>query len=384
MSVSDVPQPIRYMLWGKAAGRCQYRGCNKPLHIDQHTKAEFNQAYIAHIVADSPEGPRGDSIRSPQLAKDISNLMLLCDSHHRLIDKKDVEGHPESLLQEMKFEHETRISLVTDIQDDMYSQVVLYGSNIGEHTYPVSRERTVSAMIPHRYPADHIAIEFGWKNSSFYDHEEKFWDMERENLKRQFDTQLKPLLASGKYRHISVFALAPQPLLISLGTLISDICPADVYQLQREPEQSWKWQNQPQGSEFIILEPQHIHSTVAINFSLSATIDPSRITDVLGKETSLWTVTIPEPNNDFMKSKDQLMMFRIQMRKLMDRMKLIHGQDSCIHVFPAMPVSTAVELGRIWMPKADLPLILYDNNPKKSGFTRTFEIKSSEREVAAL
>ena len=69
---------------------------------DDVTKAEFNTAYIAHIIADKPDGPRGDPVFSEQLKSDISNLMLLCDVHHRQIDKVDVPGHPVELLRDMK------------------------------------------------------------------------------------------------------------------------------------------------------------------------------------------------------------------------------------------------------------------------------------------
>ena len=90
MSHTSVPVTVRYALWGKAGGRCQYRGCNKPLWKDPLTQREFNNAYLAHIVADTPGGPRGDQVLSPQLAAELSNVMLLCDSHHRLIDLEDV------------------------------------------------------------------------------------------------------------------------------------------------------------------------------------------------------------------------------------------------------------------------------------------------------
>ena len=41
-----------------------------------------------------------------------------------------------------------------------------------------------------------------------------------------------------------------------------------------------------------------------------------------------------------------------------------HGETQLLHVFPAMPVAAAVETGRVWMPKADLPLLIYDQNRK--------------------
>ncbi|MFK5710523.1 SAVED domain-containing protein [Lysinibacillus boronitolerans] len=174
-------------------------------------------------------------------------------------------------------------------------------------------------------------------------------------------------------RELSVFALAPQPLLILLGTLISDIYPADVYQLHREPT-TWKWQDEPEHFEYKVIEPTEIHKKVALNLSLSATIDNSRIMDVLGEDTSIWTKTTPSPNNDFLKGKNQLSKFRVLMRGLFNKIKLMHGEDSVIHIFPATSISTAVELGRVWMLKADLPLSLYDENKKISGFQYTFSI----------
>jgi allophanate hydrolase subunit 2 len=41
-----------------------------------------------------------------------------------------------------------------------------------------------------------------------------------------------------------------------------------------------------------------------------------------------------------------------------------------------MPVSAAVETGRVWMPKADLPLLISNQNRKLGGFVRAFEIGS--------
>ncbi|MEL6578599.1 MAG: hypothetical protein AAFQ14_02515 [Cyanobacteria bacterium J06621_12] len=81
MSNTSIPVKVKLKLWTKSAGRCQFRGCNELLYRDNLTHAEMNKAYIAHIVADSPGGVRGDEKLSPKLAKEFSNLMLLCDTH---------------------------------------------------------------------------------------------------------------------------------------------------------------------------------------------------------------------------------------------------------------------------------------------------------------
>lgn len=339
--------------------------------MDDLTKAEFNIAYIAHIIADKSTGPRGHPELSEKLKSDISNLMLMCDEHHRLIDKIDVQGHPVERLRLMKTSHEARIQLLTSLQEDKKSHVLLYGANIGEQNASLSWRKAAQAMIPIRCPAEPRAIELSLSNSAVEDHTNEFWDMERRNLQLQFNRRIKPRVAgSGDVEHLSIFAFAPIPLLIELGRLLSDIHAAEVYQLHREPP-DWKWQEGPEIFEFFIEAPSAANATVALNLSLSANIDNSRISAVFsGKHLSIWRMSIATPHNDFLKSREQLRLFRQQFRLLLDRVKARHGQDVVLHVFPAVPISVAVEIGRVWMPKADLPLCIYDQNRKLGGFTK--------------
>lgn len=377
MSVSYIPESIKMRLWGKCGGRCEYEGCNEPLWLDSLTKAEFNTAYIAHIIADKPKGTRGDDKRSEELNSDISNLMLMCDEHHRLIDHGDKEGHPEDRLLEMKRLHEERIERLTSIHPDKKSHIILYGANIGEHSSQVSYEGASIAMVPRYYPAETIVIELSLKSSSFHDSEERYWDMEREHLQRKFNELVKLRLAHGDSQHFSIFAFAPQPLLIELGRLLSNIVPAEVFQRHKEP-QSWSWQGHPDGFKYQVNEPDTNHKVVALNLSLSATINNSRISSVIEEEHSVWTMTIGNPNTDFLKSREQLQDFRVIFSSLLNRIKAQHGEDAKIHLFPAVPVSVAVEIGRIWNPKADLPIMIYDQNNENGGFVFTFEITCKE------
>ena len=373
MSVSDIPENIKFRLWGKSAGRCQYDGCNTPLWIDALTKAEFNTAYIAHIIADKPDGPRGDDVLSEKLKADITNLMLMCDEHHRLIDREDVKGHPVERLLEMKRKHEDRIELQTSLKENKQSHILLYGANIGQHHAPVSWDKATQAMKPDWYPAESRAIEISLKNSLFRDDEETYWTIEREHLARQFTQTVRPRIASGAVEHLSVFALAPQPLLVELGRLLCDISVAEVYQLHREPP-NWSWQDHLSGFEYTFIRPKIKKGTAALNLSLSATIDNSRITDVLGNNVSIWTMTVESPSNDFLKSRLQLSSFRQKLRFVFNEIKAATGQDTLLHLFPAIPVAAAVEIGRIWMPKADLPLRIYDQNRRAGGFVPALEI----------
>lgn len=378
MSLSSIPEKTRYILWGKAAGRCQYRGCNEKLYLDSTTQTEFNIAYIAHIVADSPKGPRGDVVRSPLLAKKISNLMLLCDEHHRLIDREKVNEHPESLLVEMKEEHERRIELQTSILGEMQSHLLLYGANTGQHSPGLSWEETAKALLPYRYPADSRPITIGLKNSAKDDSDPEYWKSEVENLRAQFNNRVKIPLNDGFINHLSVFALAPQPLLIELGVLLGDINESEAFQKKRDPS-TWEWLPDAQ-TEHQIIRPSSKAKTVALKLELSAKIEDERITSALPGDVAIWSITHDSPGNDYLKSKSQLQNFRETVRKAFADIKLTHGEDAFLHIFPASPISTCIELGRAWMPKADLSFHIYEQNTSKGGFYKAHTIKNSKEQ----
>jgi hypothetical protein len=379
MSVSCIPDSVKLRLWGKAAGRCQYDGCNKPLWRDDLTKAEFNTAYIAHVVADSVDGPRGHATRSKLLASDISNLMLMCDEHHRLIDKGDVAGHPEDRLLAMKAQHEQRIETLGEITGNKQSHVVLYGANIGAQGSPLSLREAAIGMVPARYPASQQPISLGLGNSSFEDRTPEFWQFEGMQVRNMVAQQIRPRIKSGEVTHLSVFALAPQPLLMLLGSELSDIPFAEACQRRKEP-QSWKWEEEPLSFDLTVIAPtKPKKGDAALVFALSATVTDERVTSVLGDDIPIWRVTIPKPDNDFVRSRAQTEAFRKTMRPLLDQIKAAHGEKATIHVFPAMPVSLAVDFGRVLNAKSDLPLIVYDENKKLGGFVKALGINAATR-----
>lgn len=374
MSVTSITAKNQNLLWAISGGRCEYIGCNKILHTDILTKKRYNSAYIAHIVADKPDGPRGDIVRSKLLCDDISNLMLLCNEHHNLIDKVDVVGHPVSRLLEMKQQHEKRISRITDIAPCMSSEIILYGANIGVNNSPLSYKSATEALLYDYYPASDCPIELGLKNASFTDDTGAYWTTENANLSTQFNLKIKPRLMQGNTDHYSVFALAPQPLLIKLGVLLNDLNNVKVYQKHREPS-TWRWQDVSSDIEYILREPADKTKLPVLILSLSATVTHDRIQKTFGKDTSIWEITInSSPHNDFLKTETLLSDFRRTVRNTFDKIKSYHGCTE-LHVFPAMPVSASIELGRVWMPKVDMPMVIYDANKLKNDFYKTITIK---------
>jgi hypothetical protein len=380
----DVTDITRYVkptvereLWGRSAGRCQFDGHNKLLYKSSVTQDAVNIAEKAHIYAFSTDGARGNEPYKDKLENinEIENLMLLCEECHKLIDK-DTDGtkYSAKLLQEWKKAHEERIEIVTAIKSDKKSHVVFYGSNIGDEKSPIQKNLAIEAMFPNHYPAEERPIILSM-DSSHEDKSPEFWEAEEKHLVKMYQRHIETRIQENNPSHFSVFAFATIPLLIKLGTLFTDKISVDTYQPTKEPK-TWSWQDDPDDFEFIINEPKDFTNPPVLIVSLSDKISHERVTSVVGKNISIWEITVAEVyrHNDFIKHPNQLSKLRTSLRKLMAKIREKHGQKTPLMIFPTMPISCAIEFGRIRMPKAEMPWIIYDQNNKMNSFIKALEI----------
>jgi len=355
MSVTSVTTKNRYRLWMLAGGRCEYRGCNKQLWRNDKTLDEMNKAYIAHIVADSPKGPRGDLVRSPLLADDFSNLMLLCDEDHRTIDIVDVAGHPEERLLEFKRDHEQRIEMLTAIDPDLRTHMLTLVANIGPRKGIIDYRDAVQAVVPGRYP-DARALQIDLTHLARSDDESAFWSHARDEVERQLDQLLPP--ASG-ILHVSVFGVAPIPVLMVFGRKLGDIREVDVFQKFRS-EHPWKWRED--GAQvWSTLEPKGASGAeVAVGVSVSGDVHSTEIETALGQKLPVYEFRVATPGLDVLATKAMLAEFRSAWRTLLTTLRSIHGESCRAHVFPAVPNSVAIEMGRTMLPKSNPTLEVWD------------------------
>lgn len=370
-----IREPVSRELWVLAGGRCQFPSCNRLLYKSPVTQERVNIAQKAHIYSFAKGGPRGRGpfARNASGLNDTANLLLVCHGCHTVIDRdKGGQRYSADLLRAWKQEHEARIVRVTGICADRKSHVVLYGSRIGREDSPLQSSSAIEAMFPDRFPAEDLPISIATK-FEHNDNTPDFWTTEAKHLRSTFERRINPLIAENHATHFSVFGLAGIPLLVLLGSLFTDKRDVDTYQLSREPR-GWAWRNDSKaGFAFVLKRPRRAGKVPVLVLSLSAVIDSSRVTSVLGRNVSIWELTHAQPHNDFMRSRAQLSQFRSAIRKAMVAINQVHGSRP-LHVFPAIPVACAVEFGRARMPKADSPWILYDQNPAQNRFTKTLTI----------
>lgn len=373
-----IKEAVRFALWGRSAGRCQFNSCNRPLYKSPITHETANIAEAAHIYSFSSDGPRGWGLKyftNQEHLNNIDNLMLMCHDCHKTIDQdKDGSRYSAELLQRWKREHEERIWSVASIKPTHKSHAVFYGANIGEQKSPIQKLDALSAMFPKRFPANEEPVKLSM-HSTLKDKDASYWQAESEHLQRVFERKITPLIEEAAPAHFSLFALAPMPLLIKLGALFTDKLAVETYQPIREPR-GWQWQPEPNNFGFKVLEPENKTGRPALILSLSAEIDHCRITSVLDG-ADIWVLSTPpeHQHNDFIRSPQQLSEFRKVMRQLLERISQAYNLETPLALFPAIPVSCAIELGRLRMPKSSMPWVVYDHNDQHGKFIETIEIK---------
>lgn len=100
----------RKRLWVLSGNQCAFVGCRQEL---VETLAAVSDAVVvgeeAHIVAEADEGPRGNPSMPIGQRNSYGNIILLCPTHHTLIDKKEGRHYSVDLLKEMKRNHERMV-----------------------------------------------------------------------------------------------------------------------------------------------------------------------------------------------------------------------------------------------------------------------------------
>jgi hypothetical protein len=91
-------------LFAVSGNRCAFPGCELPL-VDEASGNVLGE--ICHIKAKRPDGPRYDPEQTEEERHGFGNLVLLCPTHHAIVDGDAGKYTVEKLLR-IKAEHEAR------------------------------------------------------------------------------------------------------------------------------------------------------------------------------------------------------------------------------------------------------------------------------------
>jgi len=375
--VSDQSRSIdplkRLLLCVRAGGRCEFDACNAYLFRHHVTLREANFSEAAHIVAFKPDGPRGKSSRRPADINSLDNLMLLCPQCHKEIDDHPQEYTREA-LEKFKQDHERRIFRLTESKSDRKTTVLIFKARIAGQTIEISKADINEAVSP-RYPSDLR----GWviDLTRIHNEDTAFFQTATQTIRAEIDR----LYAAGSdiesTHHLSVFALAPIPLLVYIGSRLGNKVATDLYQRHRDTEDwTWKTDGDPVGHKFYRLRAGTDQSKVALVLSLSGRIQSESLPGEIDERFSVYEITLAKgtPTTTYLRLKQDLDDFRNVYLQSLRVMMSEHGKLDEIHLFPAVPAPVAVLVGRELLPKVDPALLVYDYDKRAGGFSQIMKV----------
>lgn len=354
----SIPPAIRAQLWVAAGGRCEFNCCNKKL--DRHILTQVKQfmGEHAHIIADSKNGPRGNEELSKVLAHDVFNLMLLCRDCHKIIDQHE-DDYPVETLQQMKKKHEDHINRLYDLDGTKESVPVVLRHPIKRTHVPSFIDKDVrSAVLKNsqfcQHPSEAL-VSLDYSKVQARENDPAYWAEAVKQMRDDFQGQFRFLSNSTRVEHISVFAFAPMPLNMQLGVLLGNKGEVSTYQWDRTRE-TWLYrverEHDRQHFTFDAV-PLANGRELAVAISVSAEVLLPAV-EAAAAGMPVVSFRVPNPRPNVVEDAEDVRHFRSQFTNFMAEVR--NKGYRCIHLFPAMPLSLAVELGRQLLPKAD-PLV---------------------------
>jgi hypothetical protein len=369
----------KILLAARAGGRCEFAGCNEYLFEHPLTLTDGNFSQHAHIVAFSEDGPRGHEGARPQDINIVDNLMLLCPLCHKLIDDNPGD-YARSVLEKYKQDHEERIKHVTGLGPDMRTSVVQLKATIGGSAVDIPAAHIYEAVAP-RYPTDkkgHIIdlTAYGQENR------EEYYRLARSKIEQDAVRLYAPGMDVEATRHISLFALAPIPLLVLLGHCLSNKVAVDFYQRHRTGAEPWKWKTDGTTARYKLHKRRDGRDpkAIALVLSLSGTIDDRLLPSSIDNRLTVYEITLDSdiPNPEFLRQRDDLEGFRVVYRRFLAELMRDHSAVQELPVFPAVPAPIAVTCGHDLLPKVHPVLVVYDYDKASGGFINRLRINDHD------
>lgn len=378
-------------VWHDAGGRCMYRGCCEDLGITPLTTQSGRTGYLAHIIASDPDGPRGDSATSHALSDEPENIMLMCDAHHRLIDRLDADSHPPERLQEMRRERSRMVRIALDGVGYPRTQVVtLFGDIANISTVMSERdmrkallERRLS-MLPDIFHAVHRTQRDIRVSTDFWDRLLHEHEQDVRNLVLSCRSHRSITVASAP-EVLAVFPLHLVPVLILAGRIVGEARQVEVFQYDRH-RQTWRWDASafPQPSGFFQRNPisDAYAEEVLLTLELTATIDERALPEPLASRVNNgsmpWVrITATNPNAGCIRHPDDLVQFTDVAR---NAIRLIQDgiRPKIVHVIGVSPASTLFRFGQLLQAGHHVVYNVYDRPDHTRPFTPGLSIDGQQ------
>lgn len=349
-------------LYVRSGGRCAI--CQAYLLEGSISGEALNIGEMAHIVGatDAPKSPRGKSNLSAKDRAKAENLILLCQGEHQEIDSANSEWATVEKLYSIKESHESWIRHVTGLERGQKTAVVRMIGNVREECISISRSDASNVVLTsgNRYPSFPLSSENYGFEIDLRSLPEDSWEEASKIIERRVKHQLYDSLAPGEVNHVSLFAFARIPILVKLGAALNDTFAVDIYSANRSTG-AWDWPATTRTADFSIQEPSRVQSEAVLLLNISGSVDTEAIPAKL-KSLPQWKLSLTSkvPHRDALKSREDLAVFSLKLKELFSEVEAKSRLTKRFHVFSAIPLSAAVELGRVHDTHVNPSLAIYE------------------------
>lgn len=359
-------EAVRMRVWGRAAARCVL--CSEWLIDARHFWHGIPVGELAHAVAASSgkNAPRGNEPLDEGKRAQEENILLLCHSCHRVIDS---EAHRDKytvdFLRARKAEHERRVREVTNFPTLRPAAVLSLHAQVRGSISPATPEQISAALLHARLTGFGADTRNGRFDITLdrSEKEEWAWAAARSSIDKTV-ARIYEAIGGEDVRVISVFAIAPIPVLAYLGSRLDDKAEVALFPRQRiDNASAWSWPRDPAPPMRFIVnyesEPSDSEDIVAI-MNISGTVNQSRIPAALVDAPVLSITPDSEtPRPDIIESIDTLNEFGAAWRATLATIEARWPRAQRIHIIAAVPTTVAVMIGRYRMRDAHPAFVLY-------------------------
>lgn len=362
----DVPDSTRIRVWAKAAGRCVLCATYLLDGADSFWHA-IPVGQIAHIVGagSGKNAPRGESDLDANERSFEENLLLLCYRCHKRIDDKVYrDKYTVEFLTQRKQLHERRVREVTDFAILRPTSVVTVSADIRGTAAPVSLSQVAEALRPEGY----TGMGDDTRNGAFTLHlpgnsnDGWAWDAHRTELDR-LTARVAEAVTAGDIETISVFALAPIPSLVYLGSKLDDKTETRLFRRKRVDDvTAWAWDDETQTPKFdvALISSPTLANEATVIVELTSPVKESRLPSGL---TSLPRVIISPtgqvPHPELITTRAALDEFGRAWREALARIENDLPDVRTLHLIASVPAPAAIAMGRYRMRTAQPTMVVY-------------------------
>lgn len=375
-----VSAKTRHQVLFDAHGRCMFEGCGIDLTRDEVTGRRGNFATLAHNVAVSEQGPRGIRYLSHSLSDHPENILLLCETHHRLVDRVAKCDYPADRLTAMR---KTYCNRANELLDGLpLSPIPAFCV-----AWPVHRQRI--ALPSSRQVAESlktIDARLDRRLLTVTENPSTLRSLSGPHLWSAMATEVECtsesiLLQAGEEEYrAALFAMGLMPALIALGAKLGNKC--EITPMLRFRDSGlWYWPSaQPQGKFYEIDGLDRLsESEGEVSLILGLTATPRALQET-ADSLGISTVSVKSDEqclgNGALSHPEDGALFRQRMQELLHRLSDMHGVQT-VHVLPCASNAACVFFGQAF-DSYHPELVIYDFVPQGGSLAPALTVRNCD------